>query len=209
MKTQATFAYLAYLVSRGVFLRTRAHFNDKGHTHTNLDQTFRTLIRKLFGVSVNTIEDLLHFLHSFLAVSNCRGSRELHALFDVSGWLLPFVRKFGGFATGKLSEGMHEVEFYKDSDGVVRAIFRRHCLSSTYFPEGKGYPVFEQEPTGMPQLAKLKAESEWRCTKVSHRLSLCPCLPRMLTLSVLLSGASRCDAPLSLLQTQSRGTRRC
>ena len=167
MKTQATFAYLAYLVWRGVFLRARAHFNDKGHTHTGLDQTFRTLVRRLFGVSVNTIEELLHYLHSFLAVSNCRESRELHAVFDFTRWLLPFMRSFGGFATCKLHEGMHEVEFYKDSDGVVRALFRRHCLSSTYIPEGKGYPVFESDPVGTPSLAPLKKDSEWKSVKVS------------------------------------------
>ena len=176
MKTQATFAYLAYLVSRGTFLRARAHFNDKGHTHTGLDQTFRTLIRKLFGVAVYTILDLLRFLHSFLAVSNCRDSQELHCLFDFSNWLLPQTRSFGGFATCKLHEGMHEVEFYKDSDGVVRALFRRHCLSSTYFPEGKGYPVFEHALEGAPALAKLKTDSEWKSTKVMRPLNDAPTL---------------------------------
>ena len=46
MKTKAMLAYLGYLVHRNVFMRTRGHFNDKGHTHTDLDQTIRTLISR-------------------------------------------------------------------------------------------------------------------------------------------------------------------
>ena len=83
-----------------------------------------------------------------------------------TGWLLPHTRDFGGFATTRLSEGMHEVEFYKDKEGVVRALFRRHCLSSTYIPEGPGYPVFTSIPDGAPGLENLKADSAWNRTKV-------------------------------------------
>ena len=252
-------AYLAYQVYKDVFARCRAHFNDKGHTHTDLDQTFRTLIRKFSGTAINTIGELLECMRTFLATYNCVEARELHAIFNIAGalptlppiqhhpqhthghahaharmqanahapthpptrmhtrmhthahahararthththglslstpkplphphappnnhppqspsmtcfmptaWLAPFTRDFGGFATTKLSEGMHEIEFYKDSEGVVRALFRRHCLSSTWFPEGAGYPVFTKTPKGAPTLCDLKSDDSWSRTK--------------------------------------------
>ena len=57
MKARAMLAYLAYLVWRDVFIRAREHFNDKGHTHTDLDQTFRTLIRKFSGTAIHTTSE--------------------------------------------------------------------------------------------------------------------------------------------------------
>jgi hypothetical protein len=85
MKTRAMLAYMAYQVLREVFVRARGHFNDKGHTHTNLDQTFRTLIRKLGGTAVHTIGELLECMRNFLSCYNCKESRELHAIFDIAG----------------------------------------------------------------------------------------------------------------------------
>ena len=107
------------------------------------------------------------------------------------GWILQFSRTFGGFATSRISEGMHEVEFYQDREGVTRAVFRRHVLSSTYIPEGPGYPVFSSPPTGAPQLAPLKADSAWKATKAHgtprHTLSICThLLPEYTSLTLCL-----------------------
>ena len=87
MKTQATLAYLAYQVEIHVFRRARAHFNDKGHTHTSLDQTFRTMIRKLGGTAINTVGELLNAIRMFLSMYQCHTATELHALFDITGAL--------------------------------------------------------------------------------------------------------------------------
>lgn len=81
------------------------------------------------------------------------------------------MHKFGGYATNKFSEGMHEVKMYKDAGGIVRAMFRRHCMSSTWVPEGAGYPVFDRLPTGQSALKELKSDAAWHKTKVMHDIT--------------------------------------
>lgn len=85
MKCQAMLGYLAYMVQSDTFVRARGHFNDKGHTHTGLDQTFRTMLQRFASTAINTVGELRHCILNALAVYNCHDCVELHALLDISG----------------------------------------------------------------------------------------------------------------------------
>eukprot|EP00965_Chrysotila_dentata_P020622 682899-Pleurochrysis_carterae.AAC.1 len=56
---------------------------------------------------------------------------------------------------------MHEFLVRKDRHGVVRIFFRKSSQSSTWLPEGEGYPVFRTTPTGTPPFAELKPDIAW------------------------------------------------
>ena len=69
--------------------------------------------------------------------------------------------RFGGFATGQFGSGMHELVLRKDKFGEVRCHMRKSSASSSWLPEGEGYPVFKTIPTGHPILAEGKACHKW------------------------------------------------
>eukprot|EP00965_Chrysotila_dentata_P177061 5847881-Pleurochrysis_carterae.AAC.3 len=135
-------------------------------TCTGLDQSFRTLIQGLMGMAVYTISSLLKSIHLLMRSHRIKRVLELHCVWDFQAWLEPFAAEFGNFATTQFSSGMNKFEFYKDAAGEVRCICRQSCLSSTYFPEGGGYQVFKEDPTGEPFLKQLKPDSFWQRDQV-------------------------------------------
>eukprot|EP00965_Chrysotila_dentata_P113293 3743900-Pleurochrysis_carterae.AAC.1 len=133
----------------------------KGHTFSILDQSFSTLIGRLHSHAVFTVSRLIYLIGHVLVKYNVIETRELHCIWDFHAWLEPHVNQFGGFATGQFGDGMHEFLVRKDRDGVARILFRKSSQSSSWLPEGEGYPVFKSFPTGTPPLAKLKPDSAW------------------------------------------------
>eukprot|EP00965_Chrysotila_dentata_P123560 4084654-Pleurochrysis_carterae.AAC.1 len=82
-------------------------------------------------------------------------------MWDIEQWLTPHVHKLRGYATGQFGDGMHEFLIRKDSEGVVRVIFRKSAQASRWLPEGPGYELFKSAPVGTPPLAARKLDREW------------------------------------------------
>lgn len=144
----------------------------KGHTYTGLDQSFNTMMSHLKQFSIYTISKLVHHIWLALQKYDCLHVYELHAYWDWSSYFAPHVHeRFGGFATGQYGSGMHEFRARKDGAGVIRMWVRKSSQASSWLPEGPGYPVFAQVPTGEPPLAKAaKTESEWKRDEVEGTL---------------------------------------
>eukprot|EP00965_Chrysotila_dentata_P115154 3807121-Pleurochrysis_carterae.AAC.1 len=56
---------------------------------------------------------------------------------------------------------MHEVLIRKDSEGIVRVIFRKTSQATTWLPEGDGYELFRSAPVASPPLAPRKLDRDW------------------------------------------------
>eukprot|EP00965_Chrysotila_dentata_P100862 3331825-Pleurochrysis_carterae.AAC.1 len=111
--------------------------------------------------AVYTISRLIHMVKALLVEYNVIAVTELHAVWDFSTWLEPFVHNIKGFATSQYGDGMHEFLIRKDRHGVVRIVFRKSSQASTWQPEGQGLEVFKTEPTGRPCFADFKPDSAW------------------------------------------------
>ena len=85
----------------------------------------------------------------------------MHQLWDWSNFFNPHVARMAGFCTGQFGSGMHECYIRKDREGVVRCWMRKSSRSSTWFPEGEGYKVFETVPEGKPGIAKAHTDATW------------------------------------------------
>eukprot|EP00965_Chrysotila_dentata_P144471 4771888-Pleurochrysis_carterae.AAC.1 len=67
---------------------------------------------------------------------------------DFKGWLEPHMYEFGGCATGKFGDGMHEFLVMKNSEGHAFIFLRQSSQCSTWLPEDEGYIVFKTIPEG-------------------------------------------------------------
>ena len=154
--------FLAWLVESDVFDEASFFCMIVGHTFCRIDQSFRTLIVKLLSVPVWTVSALLGHIRRFLQPYGCIEVRELHCLWDFKAWFAPCVhQRLSGFATGQYGSGMHEFLLRKDENGKAR-LWLRKSSQAGWLPEGQGYLVFREFPTGQPALAKGKADHEWR-----------------------------------------------
>jgi hypothetical protein len=154
--------FLAWLVLQDVTEEASFFCMMKGHTYSRIDQTFRTLIRKLLAVPVWTVNLLIQYIRKFLGIYGCSEVIELHCLWDWKTFFAPHVHeRFTGFGTGQYGSGMHEFVLRKDRFGEVRFWFRKSSQASTWLPEGNGMPVFKTRPAGVPSLASAKPDHQW------------------------------------------------
>ena len=160
-KNNTMIFFLAWLVQMDIFIEASFFCMVVGHTFSRIDQSFRTLITHLHSLPIWTVCQLLSSIRDFLAPYTCLEVRELHCFWDWKAFFAPHVhQKFEGFATGSYGSGMHEFLLRKNRDGVVCLWVRSSSKASGWFPEGEGYPVFNTIPTGRPQLAAGKADSQ-------------------------------------------------
>eukprot|EP00965_Chrysotila_dentata_P088715 2928779-Pleurochrysis_carterae.AAC.1 len=122
----------------------------KGHTYSALDQSFSRLIDGLTSYAIYTVSSLLERMVILLARYHVIECREVHCLWDFKGLQEPHMHDFGGFATGKFGDGLHEFLLRKDAEGHVRTFFCKSSQASTWLPEGPGYKVWKAIPTGIP-----------------------------------------------------------
>lgn len=121
----------------------------KGHTYTELDRSFNTMFTRLKQFAIYTIDALIDHIWRSLQTYDCHYVQELHALWDWHKYFDTTVnQRFKGFATSKFGSGMHEFYARKDSSGTVRMWMRKSSQASSWLPEGKGYEVFDEVPSG-------------------------------------------------------------
>tara|TARA_B110001452_G_scaffold119226_1_gene98931 strand:- start:231 stop:2348 length:2118 start_codon:yes stop_codon:yes gene_type:complete len=155
--------FLAWLVMTDACTEASFFCMMKGHTYSRIDQTFRTLITGMLGMSIWTVSTLLDAIKRFLQTYNCLGVVELHCLWDWKSFFAPHVHeRFTGFATSQFGSGMHEFVLRKDRNGDVRLRLRKSSHASSWLPEGEGYLVFKSMPQGAPKLAKAKDDAAWK-----------------------------------------------
>ena len=161
-KNNTVLYFLAWLVLKDYVTEASIFCMVKGHTYSRIDQTFRTLIRKLLSLRVDTVRAMLDAILAYLRPYNPLGVFELHALWDWTNYFAPHIHhKFGGFGTGQYGSGMHEFVFRKDKDGNVRMLYRPSAAASTWLPQGEGLLVFKSIPQGQPALKAGKKDSVW------------------------------------------------
>lgn len=156
--------YLAWLVSQDVFEEASFFCMMVGHTYTDLDQSFNTMMMHLKQFAIYTVSVLVNRIWSALRKYDCWEVRDVHALWDWKEYFNGHVcERLRGFCTSQHGEGMHEFLLRKDRDGVVRMVCRKSSKASSFFPEGDGYQVFDTIPSGEPPLAQyVKSEVEWQ-----------------------------------------------
>ena len=156
--------FICWLVATDAFDDASFFCMMKGHTYTNLDQSFNTMIMRLRQFGIYCISSLLHHVWMALKSYNCLRVVQLHALWDWSEYFAPHISdRLGGFTTGQFGSGMHEFYCRKDASGKVRLWMRKSSQASSWLPEGEGMEIFSNSlPTGEPPLAPYrKTEAQW------------------------------------------------
>ena len=154
--------FLAWLVMTDVCVEASFFCMMVGHTYSEIDQTFNTLIAQLLNEAIYTVSRLCELIYKFLAPYKPNTVHELHCHWDWKKFFAPHVhQRFGGFYTNQFGSGMHEFLLRKGRDGAVRLHVRKSSAASGWIPEGEGYPVFKSPPTGSPELAIPHPEHQW------------------------------------------------
>ena len=100
--------FLAWLVETRVCDEASFFCMLVGHTYSEIDRTFNTLIGQLRGVAIWCVSQLLTFTRLFLGAHHVRVVEELHCLWDWKGFFKPHVHtRFSGFATSQFGSGKH------------------------------------------------------------------------------------------------------
>eukprot|EP00965_Chrysotila_dentata_P238174 6202341-Pleurochrysis_carterae.AAC.1 len=170
-KNNGVIDFIAYLVAIDVFQEASFFCMVKGHTFTELDQSFNTMISQLMQECIYTMSTLLRFMFQFLRPYDVVEVKELHCIWDWGAFLAPHAERIGGFGTSQHGSGMHEAIARKDAQGNVRLWFRRSAQATSFFPDGPGYIVFKAESVSSlqgvaPPLAKAKPDHKWDRSKV-------------------------------------------
>jgi len=167
-KTDAVIGAAGWYVERRHFNRVIIFCCPVGHTFTDLDQSFSTLIRGLFGVAVYTMDMLLKVCARVMMHAkrryNFQGIQELDGLYNWTAFVTEHMHPLGGYATGQQGSGMHLIIITRDAEGHARVKFSQSSQSSTFFPEsGEGYRLFkwDKPPEGPPPLAGIKKDADW------------------------------------------------
>ena len=119
---------------------------------------------------------LLQLIHRFLSKYNIRNVVELHGVFDFANHYKDYAEELGGYATTKLSSGMHEFMITLDSEGCAimqaahcapphhhhhHARTHAHHLSPTPYT-GPGTPIIKGElDRGWAWLPSLQTFRAW------------------------------------------------
>ena len=120
-KNQYMLYFLAWLVQRGVCDEASIFSMLVGHTYTDLDQSFNTLISQLGQVGTWTIEDMRKRIVDYMHKYDMKSAADLHCLWNWHDFLTPHIEgKFKGFCTSMYGSGMHEFLLRKDAQGQVR-----------------------------------------------------------------------------------------
>ena len=170
-KNNTVLYFLAWLVMMDYVTEASIFCMVKGHTYSRIDQTFRTLIRRLLSLQVDTVRAMLDAILAYLRPYNPLGVHELHALWNWTDYFAPHIHhKFGGFGTGQYGSGMHEFVCRKDKDGDVRLLYRPSAAASTWLPQGEGLLVFKSIPQGQPPLKEAHKDSAWKRDVVENTI---------------------------------------
>ena len=142
-----------------------------GHTYSEIDRSFNTMIQKLRAAPIWSVKELCQAVYSHLAPYNCKACQELHSLWDWKNFFKPFVhQRIGGFSTSQFGSGMHEFRVLRDSNGKARLSMRKSSVASTWLPDGEGYEIFKDTPTGQPDLANAHKDTSWSRTLVENNV---------------------------------------
>ena len=162
--------FLAWLVQTQVCEEASFFCMLVGHTYSEIDQTFSTLIGQLYLVAIHTVTSLCDYIFQFLRPYRPTKVVELFSLWDWKGFFAPHVyERLSGFATGQYGSGMHEFLLRKGRDGNVRLYVRKSSAASTWLPEGEGLEIFKTVPTGHPELAQpAKPDHVWQRSAVEQ-----------------------------------------
>jgi hypothetical protein len=113
--------FLAWVVAQDYFDDAGFFCMLKGHTYTELDQTFNTMIMYLKQFPIYCVSTLLRHIWKALRKYDCLKVIELHAIWDWKEYFKPHINdRIGGFTTGQFGSGMHEFYLRKDQAGIVR-----------------------------------------------------------------------------------------
>jgi hypothetical protein len=105
-KNNEVIFFLAWLVETGVCDEASFFCMLVGHTYSEIDRTFNTLIGQLRGVAIWSVSELLKFTGNFLASHFVRVVDELHCLWNWKDFFKPHVhQRFAGFATSQFGSG--------------------------------------------------------------------------------------------------------
>ena len=190
--------FLAWLVETRVCDEASFFCMLVGHTYSEIDRTFNTLIGQLRGVGIWCVSQLLAFTRLFLASHHVRLVEELHCLWDWKGFFKPHVHtRFSGFATSQYGSGilsllaalllpprsppligspplallgMHEFKLRRNDQGKAELIMRKSSKASTWLPIGGGYEVFKTTPCGEPELANAHKDHSWGRATVENNV---------------------------------------
>ena len=163
--------FLAWLVSTGVCEEASFFCMMVGHTYSEIDQTFNTLISQLLNEAIWTVSKLCELIYKFLLPYSPNHVDELFCLWDWKAYFEPHVHeRFSGFATSQYGSGMHEFLLRKGRDGCARLYVRKSSQASTWLPEGEGFPIFKTIPTGAPELATPHSEQSWKRDEVQQTI---------------------------------------
>lgn len=141
--------FLAWLVANDVFEEASFFCMMVGHTFTELDRSFNTMMMHLKQFAIYCMSALLERVWGSLRKYDCLFATEVHALWDWKEYFKPHItERVGGFCTGQFGTGMHEFVLRKDHAGVVRLTCRRSSKASSWLPEGNGIQIFDSIPSG-------------------------------------------------------------
>lgn len=162
--------FVAWLVANDVFEEGAFFCMMVGHTYTELDRSFNTMISRLMQYAIYTLTSLMEHIWRALQQYECLQVVQLHALWDWKNYFEPHVvQRLKGFCTSQYGTGMHEFVLRKDGEGIVRLWCRKSSQASSVLPEGPGYQVFETVPSGTPDnMSLLSAFFVVVCSVHSH-----------------------------------------
>ena len=87
-KNRYLFAYIAWLVERGVFDRVQCHFLAVGHTHEDIDQLFSVISKALKKQDVLTIDRLCELIAGLFPTEGHVTAEVLWGIHDYKAWFV-------------------------------------------------------------------------------------------------------------------------
>ena len=126
--------FLAWLVQRGVCDEASFFCMMVGHTYTELDQSFSTLLTQMGQVAMYTVKDMMDRIYQYLQPYDCRDVEDLHCLWDWKAFFAPHTGTLQGFGTNQFGSGMHEFLLRKDRNGQVMSASPRRTQHARTTP---------------------------------------------------------------------------